>query len=113
MLCQLDLSLLAFARNCLCSNIEVFSGNAFQPDGEFWYILIRSIALSGISNELKLNFIRLCQSNNPKEREILEGVIEALVDIGCEDSASILKGLLGHQDPFIAELAEEAISDWE
>ncbi|REK43359.1 MAG: hypothetical protein DWQ46_11540 [Planctomycetota bacterium] len=81
------------------------SGRAYEPNDDYWHILLRSVAQSEIRDELKLKFVTMCQG--AASPGVMEGVVEALADIDTEASRDALRRLAEHSDPFIADLAKE------
>jgi len=84
-------------------------GRTYEPDDDYWYILLRSVARSSIDDSKKLSFVWSCRETS--HRGVLEGLVEALGDIGSAAAMEKLGILSRHEDNFIAQLAHEVLKD--
>ena len=111
-LSQLRLAIYDYAYRFLVEDIRrwssLYPGQAYEPNDDYWYVLLRSVSQSDISEELKLQFVSMCCE--AVSRGVLEGVVEALGDIDTDKSRDRLRRFSSHRDPFIAELANEIIN---
>lgn len=106
---------LNYARDYLFRDIKEWhpvAERAYEPNDDYWYILLRAVARTNAPEDEKLRFISLCEG--AATVGILEGVVEALGDLG---SAAALEGLRNFTeskyDPFIQQLAKERIAEIE
>ncbi len=112
-LSQLGDRLFEYAHSFLIRDVDrwnhVYWGRAYEPDDDYWYVLLRSVGQAEIAEATKLMFITSCliESN----RGIAEAVVEALGDIDSEAARHALCGLTNEQDSFIAELAQHALDE--
>ena len=85
---------------------------AYQPNDDYWYILLRAVGRCGAPVEERVRFILMC--SGAATRGVLEGVVEALSDTHTTESRRKLGQLsANHTDPFIRKLAADALDDWE
>ncbi len=114
-LSQLGQRFLDYATNFLLRDIErwhhVYSTRAYEPNDDYWYILLRSVAQSEVDPSARLRFVRQCRGAT--SRGVIEGVVEALGDIESEGAKKMLATFCEHEDPFIASLAAEVLADQE
>lgn len=110
-------SIFDYAEEFLFQDIKswkaTYRGRAYEPNDDYWFILLRSVAridLNEVSEDKKLTFIRMCRG--ACYRGVVEGVIAALIDIGSDAAKKTVKELAAHSDPFIAGLADEALSEF-
>lgn len=109
-LSQLGDRLFEYAHTFLIRDVDrwnhVYASRAYEPDDDYWYVLLRSVGQADIAEETKLMFITSCliESN----RGIAEAVVEALGDIDSVAARDALHRLTNEQDRFIAELAQDA-----
>lgn len=79
---------------------------AYEPNDDYWYILLRSVARSSVETQKRIRYANMCAGAT--SRGVLEGVVEALGDIDTEDAYAMLKSqFFTHDDAFIADLARE------
>jgi len=88
---------------------HLLPGRTYEPDDDYWYILLRSVARSSIDDSKKLSFV--WSSRETSHRGVLEGLVDALGDIGNAAAMEKLAILSGHEDAFIAQLAQEVLED--
>lgn len=85
---------------------HLHSGRAYEPDDDYWYILLRSVARSKIAAQKRIRYANMCAGAS--SRGVLEGVVEALGDIETTDALAMLKSqFFDHDDMFIRDLARE------
>lgn len=88
---------------------HLLPGRTYKPDDDYWYILLRSVARSSIDDSKKLSFVWSCRETS--HRGVLEGLVDALGDIGNAAAMEKLGILSRHGDSFIAQLAREVLED--
>jgi len=114
-LSQLQRSIYNYAHQFLINDLgnwsHLYSKRAYEPNDDYWYILLRSVAQADIENGLKLRFISMC--SDATSRGVLEGVVEALADVGTSEAKDRLELLREHKDPFLSSLATDALDqEW-
>lgn len=88
------------------------SQRAYEPNDDYWYILLRSVARTKADDNLKFLFVKMC--SGAATRGIREAVVEALGDLGTTPAKSLLRQLAeGNEDAFIRRAAREALDDVE
>lgn len=104
-----------YAWNFLCRDVKEWtrwSDQAYEPNPDYWYILLRSVARSATPDAKKLRFIGSCA--NAATRAMREAVIEALADMGTAQAKEIIaKFAATDSDEFIKRIAQEALDDLE
>ncbi len=105
-----------YAWKFICHDVQTWtpaSERAYQPNDEYWYVLLRAVArTSEIDEQQKLLFLSCC--SNAESRSIREGVIDALRDIGTATAIAKLKQIVVEdQDSFIVQIAAEALAELE
>ncbi len=103
-----------YAYQFLIDDIKSWShlnnGRAYEPNDDYWFILLRSVARSDADVHKRFRYANMCAGAT--SRGVLEGVVEALGDIGSADAYRLLEvQFINHDDPFIAELAREVCQD--
>lgn len=88
---------------------HLLPGRTYEPNDDYWYILLRSVARSSIDDSKKLSFVWSCRETS--HRGVLEGLVDALGDIGNAAALEKLGILSRHGDSFIAQLAQEVLED--
>jgi len=110
-LSQLDRAIYDYAYDFFVQDVSNWShmsmGRAYEPNDDYWYILLRSVAQSGVPDEIKLELVRGCRT--AASRGVLEGVVEALGDIDSHASRACLLEFTTYSDPFIADLAKDIL----
>ena len=108
-LSQLGPRILRYAQEFLFNDIKTwdrrYPNRAYEPNDEYWYILLRSVGQSHAVPFDKVQFVRMCRT--AESRQIVEAVLEALGDIGTTDAVVEIKKLIAHEDAFISRLAKE------
>ncbi|TWT56589.1 hypothetical protein [Allorhodopirellula solitaria] len=110
---QLGDRLFEYAHTFLIRDVDrwnqVYSSRAYEPDDDYWFVLLRSVGQADIAEATKLMFITSCliESN----RGIAEAVVEALGDIDSGAAYDALRRLTTEQDRFIAELTQNALDE--
>ncbi len=85
---------------------HLHSDRAYEPDDDYWYILLRSVARSDVEAMKRIGYVNMCAGAT--SRGVLEGVVEALGDIESPEAMSFLEcEFFNHEDVFIKELARE------
>jgi len=111
-LSQLERSIYDYARQFLINDIKnwshLYSSRAYEPNDDYWYILLRSVAQADIDGKLKLQFISMC--SGATSRGVLEGVVEALTDVDTPEAKRRLEVFCDHADPFVSDLATNALT---
>lgn len=88
------------------------SERAYEPNDDYWYILLRSVARASADNDLKFLFIKMC--SKAATRGMREAVIDALGDLGTDQAKALLNHLAAaDDDAFIRAAARDAIYDLE
>ena len=112
-LSHLGVQILHYAQQFLINDIKNWNGlypnRAYEPNDDYWYILLRSVAQSDAPADERVRFVRMCAK--AESREIREAVIESLGDIGTSDAFAEIKKFVVSDDPFISELASEILSN--
>ena len=85
------------------------TAKAYQPNEDYWYILLRAVAQSSVSDDDKLQLVRSCQQGSTPG--ILEAVVESLGDIWTEGARQVLRGLTRNPNSSIADLAQTVLDD--
>ena len=80
----------------------------YEPNADTMYVLMRSVAQSTTPEDARLQFIALFDDST--NRGVLEAVVESLRDIDSTAARDRLEKLGAHDDPFIAELADDLLS---
>ena len=110
---QLGGRILRYAQEFLFTDIKCwdtrYPNRAYEPNDEYWYILLRSVGQSHAVPYDKVQFVRMCRTAN--SRHIVEAVLESLGDIGTTDAIIEIKKLINHEDPFISSLAIEILEN--
>lgn len=105
--------ILRYAREFLVNDIRnwnhLYPTRAYEPNDDYWYILLRAVAQANIPADERIKFVCLCRTAG--NRHIVEAVLEALNDIGTDRAYAEIATFLGHPEPFIAELASELVSN--
>ncbi len=106
-LSQLGKQICRYANDFLINDItnwgHRFPERAYEPNDDYWFILLRSVAQSSASATDRFGVVRKC--GKATSRGVVEAVVESLGDIASEDAMTELKKYLVHEDPFIARLA--------
>jgi hypothetical protein len=115
-LAQTDDLILRYAQDFLLRDIDrwhcLYSDRAYEPNDDYWFILLRSVALSNTDEGDRLRFILMC--SNAASRGVVEGVVESLGEMNPDQAMPLLRDFASdHNDPFIRELAAEVLSDLE
>jgi len=109
----LGTQILRYARNFLINDIRnwnhLYPSRAYEPNDDYWYILLRAVARSKTPAGERVKFVCMCKT--AQNRHILEAVLEALSDIDTEVAYAEIKTFLGHPEPFIADLASKLVSN--
>lgn len=88
------------------------SDRAYQPNDDYWYVLLRAVARTDADPRKRLRFILCCAF--AASRGIREGVMEALRDLGTPDARQWLQRFAeADPDDFIRQIAREALVDLE
>lgn len=110
-LSQLQRSIYVYAHQFLINDIsnwsQLYPRRAYEPNDDYWYILLRSVAQADIEDKFKLQFILMC--SKATSRGVLEGVVEALSDVGTPEAKRQLESFRNNEDPFLSELAAEVL----
>lgn len=88
------------------------SERAYQPNDDYWYVLLRAVGRADVAREERFRFIACCAS--AESRGIREGVVEGLRDLGGPVARERLVRMAREDtDTFIRSLAREALEEWE
>ncbi len=82
---------------------------AYEPNDDYWYIMLRSVARSETDEAKKIKLIVM--ASDATSRGVMEGVIESFGDIGTPKSVERLGKFFDHTDKFIADLARNVAAD--
>lgn len=108
---QLGRTILRYANEYLINDIKMwdlrFPGRAYEPNDEYWYVLLRSVGQCGAVPQDRLSFVKMCQT--AADRGIVEAVVESLGDIGTTEAFREIEKFLSHDDQFIVGLAREIL----
>ncbi len=89
-----------------------YSDRAYEPNDDYWYILLKAVARCQTPVEERVRFILAC--SGAATRGVLEGVVEALGDMRTNESLRKLRELSArHADPFVRKLATDVLDDEE
>lgn len=114
-LSQTGINIVDYAWNYLKSDIAHWgptSERAYEPNDDYWYILLRAVARSDASEIDRMRIVLCCA--NATCRGIREAVVESLRDIGGPVAlARLQKFAAKNADPFICKIAREALDDME
>lgn len=112
-LSQLGSQILRYAQEFLFNDIKCwdtrYPNRAYEPNDEYWYVLLRSVGQSHAVPFDKVQFIKMCRT--AESRQIVEAVLESLGDIGTTDAVIEINKLINHEDPFISSLAKEILEN--
>lgn len=93
-------------------NWEPSSDRAYQPNDDYWYILLRAVGRANVPEKERYRFIASCA--NAASRGIREGVVEGLRDLGTNAAKERIRRFAREdEDAFIRKLANEALDDLE
>ena len=88
---------------------QLHHNEEYQPNVDYWYILLVSVAQSAISDKEKLTFIRNIQWKG--DPHMAEAIVTALEIVGTGEATANLQMLTLNGNPYIASLAAAALSD--
>lgn len=97
-----------YAEDFLHNDLRLYKNESWQPNLEYWYVLISAVCLAEIDEVQKLSFLRLCIGS--PERIIAEAVAEGLSEIGSTEALSLLSQMKYSSDDFIAKLAADLLA---
>lgn len=104
-----------YAWSYFCRDVKAWqqwTERAYEPNDDYWYILLRSVARSQTDANRRLKSIRSCAGAS--SRGMREAVVEALGDLGTDAAHELLKSIAAHdEDPFVRSLARERLDDLE
>jgi hypothetical protein len=82
----------------------------YQPNDDFWYILIRSVGRSGVKQDAVLRLISSCQDDMNVGRG--EAVVEALGDLGTRQAIKLLRNIASYDaNEFVRKMASDVLED--
>ena len=113
-LAQTETLILDYAKEYLLGDITRWgfsSERSFQPNDDYWYVLLRAVARANVPEKDRLRLISRCA--NAPSRGVREGVVEALRDLGAISADKLRKFASEDKDAFIRKLAHEALEDLE
>jgi hypothetical protein len=114
-LAKVGTMILEYAWDYLRRDIRNWTPNserAYQPNDDYWYVLLRAVGRADVSEKERFRFIACC--THAESRGIREGVVEGLRDLGTTAAKErILRFAKGDQDDFIRKIAREALEDLE
>jgi hypothetical protein len=87
------------------------SPRAYQPNDDYWYVLLRAVGRAQGSEKERFRFITVCA--DASSVGIREGVVEGLRDLGTAAAKDRIKRF-AEEDPsdFIKMLSQEALAEW-
>ncbi len=104
-----------YAQDYLIRDVQQWnphSSRAYEPNDDYWYILLRAVARCQGPEDVRLRFIVAC--SGASRRGICEGVVEALADLGSDEAQVKLREMADTaDDPFIQKLAHDVLEDME
>jgi hypothetical protein len=107
--------ILQYAWDYLQRDIRNWSPNsdrAYQPNDDYWYVLLRAVGRVNVSETERFRFITCCAYAD--SRGIREGVVEALRDLGTKAAKGRIRRFgQEDQDEFIRKIAHEALDELE
>ena len=105
--------ILRYARDFLINDIKnwnhLYPSRSYEPNDDYWYILLRAVAQAKIPADDRIKFVCMCRTAG--NRHIVEAVLEALNDIGTDEAYAEIDTFRRYPEPFIAELASELVSN--
>lgn len=88
------------------------SERAYQPNDDYWYVLLRAVGRTAVSEKERFRFITCCA--HAESRGIREGVVEGLHDLGTRAARERIRLFAEEdRDEFIRKIAREALEDLE
>lgn len=89
---------------------KLYPERKYQPNDDFWYVLLRSVGRAKGDPKLALCVISAC--HDEPSRGIAEAVVEALGDLGTPNAIRLLELIhTTHGDNFIKEFASELLEE--
>lgn len=86
------------------------SERAYEPNDDYWYILLRSVARAKGDDSFKFLIIKMC--SQAATRGMREAVVDALRDLATESAKALLAELAANdEDEFIRAAARDALDD--
>lgn len=114
-LSKLGSQTLEYARNYLIRDLRNWgpsSDRAYEPNDDYWYILLCAVGRSQVSEADRFRFITCC--SNATSRGIREGVVVGLRELGTEAAKKRLRHYASDdRDGFIRKIASEALEELE
>lgn len=94
------------------SNWSPDAERAYNPNDDYWYILLRAVGRTDADPNDRFRFINSC--TKAEGRGIREGAVEALRDLGTPAAKKSLREMATHDsDQYIRQTADEALTDLE
>lgn len=88
------------------------TGKAYQPNDDYWHVLLRAVGRADVSQKERFRFITCCAQ--AESRGIREGVVEGLRDLGTKAARNRIQRFAEEdQDGFIRRIAGETLEDME
>jgi hypothetical protein len=107
--------ILEYAWDYLQKDIRNWTPNserAYQPNDDYWYVLLRTVGRAEDSEKERYRFITCCARAD--SRGIREGVVEGLRDLGTSAARERIQRFANEDpDEFIRKIAREALADLE
>ena len=107
--------ILEYAWDCFQQDVRNWrpsSERAYQPNDDYWYVLLRAVGRTNAPDKERFRFISSCA--NAGSRGIREGVVEGLRDLGTPGARQRLHRFAQEdEDAFIQQIAREALADLE
>jgi hypothetical protein len=88
------------------------SERAYQPNDDYWYVLLRAVGRATVSEKERFRLISCCV--HADSRGIREGVVEGLRDLGTRAAKERIRRFAEEdKDDFIRKIAREALDELE
>ena len=102
-----------YAREFLSRDVDnynkTYTARAYEPNDDYWHILLKSVASSDTNVGVRLSIINGCR--NKASRAIKEIVIESLDAIDHPDALDLIQVFTSDSDSMIRELAIEILEN--
>lgn len=90
---------------------RLYPSDEFRPNGDYWHILLRSMARCSERKDVSCKILSVCQDT--KSRSVSESVVESLGDLGTDEAKQLLSHIVHtNDDAFVRELATEVLQDF-
>lgn len=87
---------------------KLYPQRKFQPNSDYWYVLLRSVGKAKSDPKTALQIIIACQDE--PSHEVAEAVCEALGDLRSADAISLLRSLSESPNSFVQAIAKDVLA---